>query len=401
VERLKLAIVLLIVAVAGSACASAAENRSESSPSTFPFERSLSTHGIAIADLSWVSPKRGWALGSRTPCHSGCTEVLMTKDGGTSWSVVGHISASVPSVNPCIANCAAVISAPSVSEIMFANQRDGYAFGPGFFVTTDGGRRWQRPRSPDVAAMGVADGIALRLIFEHSGCPGPCDPTIEEVADNSGAWKPVGAPIPAITDRMQVVSQGHDMYVAFYANPAGGAQDQQTTILVSHDGGATWSSTPDPCGFVGTLEIDTTAIAAGTDGMVAVLCVPRQPGARPDSVKVSSDGGQTFGPASALPLGAYNQLALTSSRDLLVGIAPVAGIGGRGTVDYVLSCSDDAGTSWRTCARVQQSSPYQASPEGFLAFVSPLVARWVGYPYQLWGTNDGRHWRVIHSFISS
>jgi hypothetical protein len=147
------------------------------------------------------------------------------------------------------------------------------------------------------------------------------------------------------------------------------------------------------------VEIDTVAIAAGSGEAFAVLCAPREGGGA-DAVKVSTDGGQAFGPALTLPDGGYRQLAVASPQNLLAG---VAGVGATGVTNYEyrLACSNDGGTSWRICAQSQEASPSQAFSLGFLGFQSPLVARWIGYPYQLWGKNDDTDWSVVHTFARS
>jgi photosystem II stability/assembly factor-like uncharacterized protein len=287
-----------------------------------------------------------------------------------------------------------------VSHIRFANGVDGYAFDPDFFVTTDGGVTWTHEPGLSVAALEIADGDVLRLSFDHTGCPGPCNPVVQEAVVGSTSWATVVAPIPQVTDAMQLVRQGADAYIAFFANPAGGAQTEQTTILTSHDDGASWSSSPDPCGFINGSEIDTVAVAAAPQGVVAVLCAPRL-NIGSDSIRISTDGGASYGPPMPLPQGGlytFNQLALTSASNVVAGIR----VPGVEASEYSLFCSDDGGASWQMCAGPGVTGPNSdAAFQGFLGFETATVGRWVGNPYQLWGTTDGGSWTLVHTFAST
>jgi len=329
------------------------------------------------ADLTWVSETHGWALVGQSGCQL-TSEVLTTTNSGTSWSEVG----SLPSKATAIASCNQ--DDPQTFNIRFGNDIDGYAFNPDLFVTTDGGRSWVQEDGPQVAALEIAGSDVIRISYTKTGCPGPCDPLVEEAPIGSSLWRLLYV-IPVQGGRVQLVRQGpNDVYVAVYRNPAGGGQNEQTALLVSHDGGVTWSQRADPCGYSGSAENDTEDLAAAPDGVVAVLCFPRLGG--PDFVAISSDGGTAFGATASLPGNVGFQLiAVTNARNVFVATGP------NGGGQQVLEASHDAGDHWNQAASEtgQQAGSYVSPTAGFLGFESPEVGRWIGSPTNIWTTTDG------------
>ena len=124
---------------------------------------------------------------------------------------------------------------------------------------------------------------------------------MEEAPLGSTSWRVLFSIPMQFVGRVQLVRQGlNDVYVAVFKNPPGGAQNEQTTVYVSHNAGVTWSTRADPCGYSGSSENDAEAITAAPQSVVAVLCYPRQ-GGGPVFVAVSSDGGKGFGHNAPLP----------------------------------------------------------------------------------------------------
>ena len=114
----------------------------------------------------------GWALVGQGTCgQTTCADVLTTTDGGSVWHQIGSIAATLSDCVGC--------GTPGVSHIRFANDLDGYAFGPDLFVTTDGGVTWSQENGPYVAALEPAGGTVMRVAYTETGCPGPCDLTIQ------------------------------------------------------------------------------------------------------------------------------------------------------------------------------------------------------------------------------
>jgi photosystem II stability/assembly factor-like uncharacterized protein len=334
-----------------------------------------------VDDLTWISPSHGWALVDDGRCGQGTgTEVLTTTNGGAAWTPVGSIAARS-------GNCSGA-GLVGVSHIRFANDLDGYAFGLQLYVTTDGGATWTQQNGPYVTALEPAGTNVMRISFTHTGCPGPCDFAVQSAPAGSDAWQSLTAPFSG--DAVQLVRQGGDAYVAVFGNPAGGAGDAHTTLMMSQDGGVTWGERADPCDDVGGDEYDTVAISAAPQSVLVALCRDRFE-ARRAYVAVSTDSGAVFAGQSVVSEPVFlGTIAATSASTVFLG---TAGSQGTGSAQWVLLVSTDGGSSWRTVVHeTGQAQPYfPADP--FLGFENATVGRWVGNPHHLWETTDGGvHW---------
>jgi hypothetical protein len=322
--------------------------------------------GFRVSDLTFVSDTVGWAFGTAR-CLDGsagrCPAMMQTTDGRT-W----HSMPPPP-----------VDAGHDQLGIRFADDQVGYAFDPTvLFMTTDGGRTWQR-QSGGALALETLDGNVVRLVSGHSGCPGPCDLTVERAAVGAATWQQVGAsrPLSGVSS-VQLVRSGSEVYVLIRRNPAGGAPDQTSTLLSFPDTGAVPQSDGEPCPQGGARasssaggEVDGVAVSAGVGSTVAVLCQPRSAG-QDAFVATSARAGQGFtATAGALPAGV----------DLLAGDpAAVLLAGGAGRLGVYRST--DGGASWHLVPGLGAA--------GFLGFESPQVARAVSADGSVvWTTTDG------------
>jgi photosystem II stability/assembly factor-like uncharacterized protein len=383
---------LVLVAVLLAACSGKAPNPHATGPTsttttlvvpttTTPVTKPVTTTaGNVVEDLTWISPTHGWALADDEHCgQATCTEVLTTTNGGSAWSPVGSIAA--PSGN--CSGCGLV----GVSHIRFANNLDGYAFGPQLYVTTDGGVTWTQQSGPYVTALEPAGTNVMRVSFTHTGCPGPCDLTVQSAPAGSSAWQSLTAPFQG--DAVQLVRQGSEAYVAVYGNPAGGG-DARTTLMLSQDGGTTWGQRADPCDNVGGDEFDTVAINAAPQSVLVALCRDRFQSQRA-YVAVSTDSGVVFAGQSVVSVPAFlGSIAATNASTIFLG---TAGSPGTGSTQWVLLASTDGGHSWQTAVSETGQAQLFFPTEPFLGFENTTVGRWVGEPYHLWETTDGGvHW---------
>jgi photosystem II stability/assembly factor-like uncharacterized protein len=265
--------------------------------------------------------------------------------------------------------------------IRFATGQIGYAFDPSvLFMTTDGGRHWQR-QPGGALALETLDNNVVRLVSPHSGCPGPCNVQAQLAAVGSSSWSTVrsgGAAINA--GSVQLARSGSDVYVLLRQNPAGGAPNATSTLIHFDDTGSSWTSRGEPCpqrAGGAAVEVDTVAVAAATSGTVTALCQPREPG-RADFVATSVDAGAHF---AATP-GTLPQYA-----ELLAGDHRATLLAGGGSGVYR---SSDGGTTWTPVAGV--------GPVRFLGFESLQVARAVSTDGRtIWTTTDGgASWQRTH-----
>src|SRR5512133_1981223 len=86
---------------------------------------SLPGIGVAIPgpfraqSITWISPRRGWALGT-APCGAKtCTDVIATTSGGATWKLRGTVPAQIPQVGE---------PGSGVSGIRFATAQVGWSF---------------------------------------------------------------------------------------------------------------------------------------------------------------------------------------------------------------------------------------------------------------------------------
>jgi photosystem II stability/assembly factor-like uncharacterized protein len=333
-------------------------------PTTSSSPASTGLADVKIADLTFVGDNDGWALGS-ADCLSGpgrCTALWRTTDG-RHWSSMPGAAFNVPGVQAgCAAKC--------VHSIRFANDQVGYAFGPSaFFMTTDGGATWAQQRGGALQLETLDDNV-IRVTGTDSGCPGPCVRGIETSAVGSTDWTPATFSADSASVNAVLLARGNGgyAYLLVTRNPAGGSSDATSTLYRSTDLGASWHAAGEPCPRAGQ-EIDSTAVAGGADGRVAVLCVKRQAPSR-FSVATSTDGGAHFAEQSG---------EIRIAATLLTGdpetVLVAAGDG--------MARSTDGGATWQ---RVQDVS----GPIGWVGFESQQVGRAVSADgTTIWTTRDG------------
>jgi hypothetical protein len=137
--------------------------------------------GFEPTAASFISPSRGWELGVQR-CES-CDEIRATTDGGRTWHEVSR-----PVFHPYWFSR---YTRSGVSDLAFADGRDGFAFGQGLYATHDGGRTWRRVQLPPVEQLGVGAGYAFALTDAKPYGAGAMD-----------LWRS-----PAGRDRWQLVGQ--------------------------------------------------------------------------------------------------------------------------------------------------------------------------------------------------
>ncbi|HEX8004449.1 MAG TPA: hypothetical protein VF519_17310 [Mycobacteriales bacterium] len=144
-----------------------------------------------VTDVDFVSSRTGWALGLR--CRGDACDVATwrTDDGGLTWGEAIPVAGGVPrrsyhDEDP---------HGGGVRSIRMLDGRNGYAFNPDLYVTSDGARTWTRlPRDSKVAAVSVAGDDAW---LTQRGCPASveCDVTVEWAPRRPGG-SPVAVDVP-------------------------------------------------------------------------------------------------------------------------------------------------------------------------------------------------------------
>jgi len=368
-------------------------------PTPFP-----ASAGPYVVDLTWVSDSMGWALAA-VPCAGQlCPAVAETTDGGATWQALPSPSVAFYGLyGPIPSQLADCQQVACVSHIRFATSKIGYLFGPSLFMTVDGGESWQQLSSPSVESLEAAGGEVFRVVYDHDGCPGPCNRTVEEAPAGSDSWRtllqiPEGAGLGTELDTAGLVLQGAEtIYLPIYGNVAGGG-DAAATLFRSLDGGQTWQELADPCG--GTTLPGNVAIsfAAASGGQLTALCFPR--GGPPGwAVITSDDSGSSWGPRRTVPGSALDLelIAAPGPGTLVVGSPMTTG---SGLVTSTLLVSTDGGEEWSTAATDQidlGSAPLGVSL--WLGFEDAATGRWVGDDQTIWTTTDGGMTWTAQAFV--
>jgi hypothetical protein len=337
--------------------------------------------GSHLLDLTWLSSQRGWALAA-APCSTGlCPRVAGTRDGGRSWQAL-----SVPA--GLTGNWQT-----EISQIRFATVKVGYLFGPALYETRDGGRTWGRIRSRPVEALEPSAGTIVRIIYDHLGCPGPCNRVVQEAVPGSGAWHTLlRIPIARADGNIsaQIIRpEARVIYVPIYGNLASGVRGVKAVIFRSTDAGRRWQRLPDPCIDTGTSTHAAVTMSAGPRGYLAVLC-DSIPGTGRTFIRTSEDYGSRWSRRRRAPSGM--ELLATPRPGRLV--LATGGVGGSGPFTYRLDVSPDGGVRWTTVVTgTTQVSPPTAIP-AVLGFGGARFGWWASTSQAIWLTrDDGLDWR--------
>jgi len=318
---------------------------------------------------SFVSSATGFVLGARG-CRfvpgaqrPSCEPVVtMTSNGGVTWQLLAAPATSLEPVD------FAGIARSGVSQINFANSRDGWLSGPDLWATHDGGRDWTMVPVKH-AVLGVVSSGGWAYASEL-GTPGLLRSRIGR--DNwervhvaaGGVWMTAAGPLLA--------TSGGTAWAGLTSGlPAPGTQ------LWRSVGGSRWIQLVDPCGGA-VLALTATAardlvmicdtgsgeaIMTSTDGGLNMRTVAQSPGKNVVDGPVAAPLGQATTVLTASPGVSLVKPPSTTRQDVAA-------------TSSSLSRTTNDGRSWT-------HTPYTDHGVGWagLQFVSPTVG-WVvhGYP---------------------
>src|SRR5690242_4537706 len=142
--------------------------------------------------VTFVSTRTGWVIGQAgSPGHCAtqyCTSMARTTDAGRTWSGVHAPLAGAPD------------GATGVGQLRFLNLSDGWAFGPGLFVTHTGGETWTPVNTHGLRVTSL-ETVGDRVYALWASCTGTgaayagnCSAfTLYSASAAGGGWAPVGA----------------------------------------------------------------------------------------------------------------------------------------------------------------------------------------------------------------
>jgi hypothetical protein len=274
------------------------------------------------------------------PCASQfCTSLAGTSDYGSSWYGVSAPYAPGPD------------GSAGVSQLRFASLRDGWAFGPALYATTNGGSSWhpqptggQRVIDIEAAAGGPALGLFATCAGTVPAYAADCTSFSLNTSDPvSGTWTAVT--VPAGTMSTNRIASSADLVVTgttgYLLTPTG-------VVLTGSVSGGTWRlAGPAPCapGAPQASGMPSQALLATSPQELMVVCANTGAGQSNVPTLSTSADGSAWHLVGSVP-GAGSITSVASGKGGQVVLATSAGI-------YE---SADTGTTWRS-ARISGGAP--------------------------------------------
>jgi photosystem II stability/assembly factor-like uncharacterized protein len=339
---------------------------------------------------SFISPSTGWALGQSGTAVGAPAELLQTRDGGRRWH-------RLPAPPVRIGQQDA--PADAVSDVVFANARDGFLYGPRLLATFNGGRSWVRPPLPAVDEVVVGDRDAYAL----SVAPSTLAISLRRAAIGSSRWTrlrlPRGLFHPTADDSYgapRLYAEGSTLVLLQQGFTGPGLTPSQVGWLwVSATDGTRWQRRPLPCRAPSGGGAAALSIARGHPGAWLVDCFNNE-----QSSQEQDTQHHLFGTAN----GGRSWVRLAdptrhNAPDLLAdngsGHAFLATDGVFDTLVGTL----DGGLRWQTVIKSGGSFSGWADLDFVSAdagFVVGAVDLGAAVKPHLYGTTDGgRTWRVL------
>jgi hypothetical protein len=293
----------------------------------------------AISELQW------WVLGP-APCrfvggHPPCGSILRTTDGGRHFTGIGSPHATLSSGR----------NQSGYSQIRFADSDNGFAFGPNLYATHDAGQSWRALGvGGQVSDLAISDGEAYAIV----------DVTGSGAAGARLMHSPVSADDWTVVPAAGDVSTGLWVVGSDVLVQSGVGNGIGSDLLVSHDGGASFTSYPSPSPGLGCQyqEAEPPVVWAHCATGTA------------SGVWRSTDAGATFDTAE--PSG---RLSLPNSAPFAAASASKAVVGYQ-----QLYHTDDDGASY-TGVKITQSpaADSQVAAWAWLGFTDPTQGVALGY----------------------
>ena len=248
--------------------------------------------------VTWVSATRGWVLG-QWACSKGstrvCTKVLGTVNAGKTWKLLAVLPVAISAARP------GGISIRGISEIRFANAKDGWVYGPypTMYRTVNGGKTWTaRPVPGDGKQMYDIAATATGFYGMTSACTSDITGTCEakglslwRTGLTGGSWTKLYRTLPFnVPGGAYLTALGKTVYVV--------DGDMKTLgkglFLVSTHGGARFVTRTSPCRTGSPQFSEMTEAVPQNATKVFMLCVGNPGLSRSmQSVYESSDNGKT------------------------------------------------------------------------------------------------------------
>jgi len=337
---------------------------------------------IGPVGASFVSAKDGYLLGiTLKDCQPGTASRVVlrkTTDGGLRWTPLPASPAPWGVTGPD-----GRVPAEGVTSVLFADVRDGWAYGPGLWATHDGGLTWREIPTAGRAVRSVAAaGGRVAAVLVNCATPAQDCGQPSFTVETSPAGADVWGPLPGATGPGSpwVTARGGMVFVG----PVGVQPTERASLLAGPaDGSTPVSVRPFPCQSAPNAEI---AMSATTASSLVVSCAVLGAHPAPTTMYASADAGAhwTRFAAASLYDGA-STVQRTSGGTLLI-----AGIYNG------VELSRDGGRSWARPPAIDEAD----TTGGGDAVEADLFTDSDGYVVVgsggLWLTRDGGEtWRQV------
>lgn len=290
--------------------------------------------GFKVQSATFVSVDRGWVLGTAACASPPCTSMART-DGNGRW--VG-----VPAPLDGLSNGSSTAQT-GVSEVRFADDSNGWVFGPDLWSTHDGVTTWNRvtvgSAVSQVIALETAAGEVDAVVTDCAVGSAPCPGQLWHAPIGSDQFTQVpSVQLPnGVAGPSALALHGRTGYLV--ANPEG-TTGASSTLWATTDG-TSWRSHPSPC------ESSTLQSVAAVDSRRATaLCAGgAAAGSTAKTLYGTADGGATFTPEGSPPPrgGDGGTVVAASASDLAIATSSAAA---------EIYRSTDGGATWRTAVQL-------------------------------------------------
>lgn len=351
-RRFSAATLLVALSLAAAACSgSPGARRSTTTTTTRPASSSTTAPprpappagsalpgGFEPASVSFVSSATGFVIGVDSSCPArSCVALARTTDGGSSW-----VALPAPPAGYVARGGQASAGVPAVSEVRFADELDGWLYGPALFATHDGGASWQQvPVAGSVESLEASGGYVDAVVSpcaSQQSCTGSM--RVEQAPSGGGSFTTVlsGAPVGAYASDALDLSLHAPVGFAALSPPArpGAALYATGDLAVA----SRWKPFPDPCSAAPSGFYLVSFVAPDTTSLYT-LCSGQGGAGSETKVVVKTTGGKSAVAGQAPRGGDTEALAVSPSGTMVVAAASGASW---------LYRSTDGGASWSTAA---------------------------------------------------
>lgn len=312
-----------------------------------------------------MTASEGWLLGitvlpCRGPVMGSRIALRRTADGGRHWTPL-----PAPATEWGMPNAGGTAG---VSQILFANPRDGWAFGPGLWTTRDGGARWHQvaTHGAQVYSMAAADGRVIAA-FTAVGQPRGRFVIYTSPAAHDD-WRPIAGATGYGSPQVVIGASSGYAVSQSRGTPSGG-----TLLGGPADGTARWQPLPLPCA--------AWPVAAASTAGLAVACSLIGAHPTPTREYVSTDGGWTWRRLTGLLLfDGASTLGIPPGGPIIIG----------GAYSGVL-ISWDGGHTWHGAPTVDRSTIVGGGGSVTATMTGSRAGYAIAVMSQIWFTHDAGH----------